>query len=161
MCRPAGFLVLTDAPRSSGGLSETKPPVTSENVQISSSSERRLEAAARDGGEELPSRRATDEGHKNTSHSKENSGKDTAGSLKARTRGLSQEHPINIQNGIHAAERLSCSSDVTHSINFILLGEIRHPGSFMLCSSLSPRPPRERDIYDVVGQTKCYSDEWL
>jgi hypothetical protein len=50
------------------------------------------------------------------------SGKDAAeGSLPP---GVSQKHPVSIQNAIYAAERLSCSLEITHSINFILLGEI-------------------------------------
>ena len=39
-------------------------------------------------------------------------------------RPITMKHPVNIQNGIYAAERLSCSFDITHSLNFILCGEI-------------------------------------
>lgn len=37
---------------------------------------------------------------------------------------ISPKHPVNIQNAVYAAERLSCSLDITHSLNFILRGEI-------------------------------------
>ena len=115
-----------------------KAPVTSENVKINSSSKRRLEAVVHDSDGGPPTKRAKDEGHKKTSHSREDSGNEVTGSSKARTRGLSQTHPVNIQNGICAAERLSCSLDMTHSINFILLGEIQDPKSFTPYSSLAP-----------------------
>ena len=50
-------------------------------------------------------------------------------------KGLSQKHPVNIRNGIYAAERLSCAPDITHSINFILLGMIQVPKFLIRCSS--------------------------
>ena len=40
---------------------------------------------------------------------------------------IAEKHPVNVQNGIYAAERLSCSLEITHSINFILRGEIHPP----------------------------------
>jgi len=48
-----------------------------------------------------------------------------------RCEGLSLKHPANILNGVYAAERLSCSLDITHSINFILLGMIQVPKSLI------------------------------
>ena len=71
------------------------------------------------GGEEPPNKRTKD---KETPPSVASSGKDTASS-KTKTRGPSQR--VWVQNGIYAAERLCSSFDVTHSINFILLGEIQ------------------------------------
>jgi len=118
------YLFPADASRSLDGWSDEGPPVTSENVGMILGSKRRLEAAARDCDRELPNRRAEDEGHKNTLHSVEDNGKGAAKSSEAKVMGLSQKDPVNIQSGIYAAERLSCSLDVTHSINFILLGEI-------------------------------------
>ena len=49
----------------------------------------------------------------------------TAGSPEPEVR-MSPEHPASIQNEVYAAARLSCSFGATHSINFILLGEIRN-----------------------------------
>jgi len=118
------YLFLADDSRSSDGQSNEKPPVTAENVGMHSSYKRRLEAAARDCDRELPSRRAKDESHRNIPRGGEGSRKGAAESSEVKVMGLSQKDPVNIQNGIYAAERLSCSLDVTHSINFILLGEI-------------------------------------
>jgi hypothetical protein len=112
-----------------------KPPVTSENFQMSSNTKRRLEAVVRDDdeededeeAEEPPNKRVKGQGSKNPPRNRGDSGNDTTGSSKTNTGGLSQKHPVNVQNAIYAAERLSCSFDTTHSINFILLGEIRVP----------------------------------
>lgn len=90
---------------------EKKPLATSENVQVNSSFECRLEAAVRDYDEEQPNKLTRYGGHRNTQHSRKNSGK--VGSPKAKVMGLSQEHPVNIQTRIHAAERFSCSLDDT------------------------------------------------
>ena len=58
---------------------------------------------------------------------------------------IPDKHPVNIQNGIYAAERLSCSPEVTHSINFILRGEIHlHLESFMQLHSLRTRRQEAR-----------------
>ncbi|KAF8312603.1 uncharacterized protein EI90DRAFT_3093157 [Cantharellus anzutake] len=59
--------------------------------------------------------------HNTTKRSK--TGGDAAGSPKRSAVPL--KHPVHIQNGIYAAERLSCSLDITHAINFILQGEIQ------------------------------------
>ena len=68
-------------------------------------------------------------GHGGSSAQKtEDSGTCAAGS--SGPRGISDKHHINAQNAIYAAERLSCSLDVTHSLNFMLCGEIRPSGSF-------------------------------
>ena len=40
---------------------------------------------------------------------------------------IPEKHPVNVQNAIYAAERLSSSPEITHSINFILRGEILVP----------------------------------
>ncbi|KAF8318065.1 uncharacterized protein EI90DRAFT_3158646 [Cantharellus anzutake] len=56
--------------------------------------------------------------HNTTKRSK--TGGDAAGSPKRSAVPL--KHPVHIQNGIYAAERLSCSLDITHAINFILQG---------------------------------------
>ena len=42
---------------------------------------------------------------------------------KSEPQGIPIKHAVNIQNGIYAAQRLSCSLGVTHSLNFILRGE--------------------------------------
>jgi hypothetical protein len=118
--------ILTDGSRASARLSAMKPPPATENVQTNSNTKRKLAAVARDDdgdgdGEEPPSKRAKD--REDTPQSGGDSGEGVTGSSKPKARGLSQKHPVNVQNGIYAAERLSCSFDVTHSINFILLGE--------------------------------------
>ena len=66
--------------------------------------------------------RVNDPSHeKSQTQNAESSRKGTAGN--SGPRGISRKHPVNIQNGIYAAERLSCSLGVTHSLNFILRGE--------------------------------------
>ena len=71
-------------------------------------------------------KRSKGDGHEGSStQSKEKSGKGGAGGSTTRT--VSPKHLVHIRNAIHAAERLSCSFEVTHSINFILLGEIQLP----------------------------------
>ena len=39
---------------------------------------------------------------------------------------IQKKHPVDIQSGIYAAERLPCSLEITHSINSISRGET-HP----------------------------------
>ena len=80
---------------------------------MNSSFECRLEAAVHDCDEEQPNKRTKYEGHRNTPHNRKVSGKGAVGSSKAKVMGLSQEHPVNIQAWIYAAERLSRSLDVT------------------------------------------------
>ena len=60
---------------------------------------------------------------KSSTENTEEGGEGEAGSSGPRE--MSPKHPVNIQNGIYAAERLSCSLDITHSLNFILRGKIR------------------------------------
>ena len=101
---------------------------------MNSNTKRKLDAVAGGGGDkdgdedgngkEPPSKRIKEQGGKDASRGGEaDSGKGAARSSNHRAGGLPQKHPVNVQNGIYAAERLSCSLDVTHSINFILLGE--------------------------------------
>ncbi|KAF9779210.1 hypothetical protein BJ322DRAFT_1214318 [Thelephora terrestris] len=55
-----------------------------------------------------------------TIQKKEGSEQDAAGGLWPPV--LQPDDPVNIQNGIYAAERLCCAPEITHSINFILRG---------------------------------------
>jgi hypothetical protein len=64
---------------------------------------------------------------------------------------ISPNHPINIQNGIYAAERLSCSFEVTHSINFILRGEIHLQTSRR--ARLTQSPMFQEEQYSSHGRT--------
>ena len=60
---------------------------------------------------------------------KEDSGKGAEES--SAPRAVSLDHPSSIRKGTHAAEILSCSPEITHSINFILIGEILQSKSFV------------------------------
>lgn len=95
------LLIPADISRSSERLSENRPSVTSENMQMDSSSKRGPGAADGDYDNKEPNKRAK-EGHKNTPHSKEYSGRGAAGSSKAKATRLSQKHLVKIQDGIHA-----------------------------------------------------------
>ena len=44
---------------------------------------------------------------------------------------IQKKHPVDIQNGIYAAERLPCSLEITHLINFILRG-VAHPSKLLI-----------------------------
>ena len=94
-------------------------------ITMSSNNKRKLRELQNGDRTEPPAKRTgvqTQSREKSSIQDTENSGKDAAEvSLPP---GISQKHPVNIQNGIYAAERLSCSLEITHSINFILLGEI-------------------------------------
>ena len=60
---------------------------------------------------------------------KEDSGKGAEES--SAPRAVSLDHPSSIRKGTHAAEILSCFPEITHSINFILIGEILQSKSFV------------------------------
>ncbi|KAF8315998.1 uncharacterized protein EI90DRAFT_3293795 [Cantharellus anzutake] len=91
--------------RGSDRVAARKGPVTSEHIsEWAYSRMKRKTEALND--------------HNTTKRSK--TGGDAAGSSERPA--VPQKHPVHIQNGIYAAERLSCSLDITHAINFILQG---------------------------------------
>ena len=49
-------------------------------------------------------------------------GKEKTGNSEPQVMSLTDS--VNVQNAIYAAERLSCSMDMTHSLNFILQGKL-------------------------------------
>lgn len=87
--------------------------------QKTCSSKRTLEAAVHGYDKELSDKRAKDEGHENIPYSREYNGKGAVGSSRAKARGLSQKHPVNIQNGISTCERLYFAFDATNSIYLV------------------------------------------
>jgi hypothetical protein len=115
-----------------------KADVTAETAPMSTNTKRRLKAeiSCSDGSEPpLKQSRGDDPSHENSStQGMDDNGKGPAGSY--RPRAVSLKHPVNIQNAIYAAERLSCSFEVTHSVNFILLGETKPPEPFGQCNLL-------------------------
>jgi hypothetical protein len=103
-----------------------REPVTAETVGISTDKKRKLDSEL-SGGEKIAStskRSKTDDssGKKSSTPSEEASG--TGAAESSGPREISMKHPVNVQNAIYAAERLSCSLDLTHSLNFILIGEL-------------------------------------
>jgi hypothetical protein len=100
-------------------------PVTAETVGILTDKKCKLDSEL-SGGEKITStskRTKTNDssGKKSSTQNKEASGSGAAESSGPRE--ISMKHPVNVQNTIYTAERLSCSLDLTHSLNFILIGE--------------------------------------
>jgi hypothetical protein len=92
-----------------------------------STDKKRKQAAERSDGNKTAttSKRIKTDGssqEKGSTQDKEGSGKGAVGNSGPQS--ISMKHPVNIQNAIYAAERLSCAPDITHSLNFILRGEI-------------------------------------
>jgi hypothetical protein len=116
-----------DGIRSSVRLANRRGPVAAENVAISTDRKRKATAEISDDSETESNSKRTKTGNSSlensSTHDMEGRGEGAAGSSEPQE--MSMKHPVNIQNGIYAAERLSCSLDITHSLNFILRGEIR------------------------------------
>ena len=113
-------------------------------------------------GEDRAAKRSKNEGSSRMERStqdKGDSGKNAAKSLQPP--GIPPRSPVNIQNGIYAAERLSCAPEITHSINFILRGEIHTFQISYITQLTKVWPRRKHDMHHVVGQAKHYSNGGL
>ena len=121
--------VPTDPTRSSDRWAAKNAHITKEHrIPISSDKKRKNESEISDSNKmETTSKRArTGDSSRERSVTKDTEDSEKAGGAGASgPRAIPMKHPVNIQNGIYAAERLSCDLEITHSINFILRGEFR------------------------------------
>ena len=146
----------TDSTRSSTRSGNNGDPVTAENagVRVTTDRKRRFRAESSDGKKTTTSSKriktSTSSRGKRSTENTEGSEKEEAGTSGPQE--LSPKHPVDVQNGIYAAERLSCSLDITHSLNFILRGKTRLSEIFVRCDSLRIWHSREHIAHYVVRQ---------
>ena len=120
--------VPTDPTRSSVRLAAKKAPTQKEHrIPISSDKKRKNDSEISDGIKvKTTSKRAkTGDSSRERSATKDTEGSEKGAAGASEPRAIPMKHPVNIQNGIYAAERLSCDLEITHSLNFILRGEFR------------------------------------
>ena len=121
--------VPTDPTRSSERSAAQNAHIMKERrFPISSDKKRKNDSEISDGNKmETTSKRAkTGDSSRERSVTKDTEDSEKAGGAGASgPRAIPMKHPVNVQNGIYAAERLSCDLEITHSINFILRGEFR------------------------------------
>lgn len=139
----ASLICLADPVRSSSRFAESKGEATTEGHETVVH-KKRTRATRSDSTSIAGSSKRTkagDSGHE------DGSGQNTGGGGKGSGRGpeprpIGMMNRASVQNATYAAERLSCSLDITHSLNFILYGEIRLSGS--PCITI-------RSAFDVQG----------
>lgn len=152
---------LTDSTRSLARLAGKQGHAAAEIIPIPSIQTRKISTVLYDsnGNEEEPAAVwSKSESSESLMEDGGQSGKGISGS--SRPPAIPKQHPVNVQNGIYAAERLSSSLEITHSINFILRGKVY--------SSQLPKHGadetwylRDNDIHYVVGQAERYSNKRL
>ena len=129
-------------------MAEIRGPATAEQTSLSTYAKRKAGTGLQESGRSGPAKRIKTDipaAEKISTQSDKPSGKGVSES--SGPSGLPRKHQVNVQNGIYAAERLSCSFEVTHSINFILRGEIYS------LKSLTPGSRFHRRIF----QERCYT----
>ena len=149
----------TEGTRSSKRVKESKSPATAESAgdRLTTDRKRKNESEISDRNKTASKRTKRSKSSSMNTSTQETSGSGSGEEEAAGRSGpqeLSPRHPVNIQNGIYAAERLSCSPDITHSLNFILRGKIRLLQILLHRNSRGIWRSRERIVHYLVGPGK-------